>query len=140
MEYMPRDLSLWRAVSTALEPPHRLAMLVEAHGKARGQVKVWQRAVEGALAVVNKHAVHHYEAELYRLKGELLLRQAAERAGPDRGSQETTIVREDDRAVATGGRSLRTEAERCFREALGIAHHQQAKSLELRAAMSLARL
>jgi predicted ATPase len=32
------------------------------------------------------------------------------------------------------------KVEACFRQALDIAHHQQAKSLELRAAMSLARL
>jgi predicted ATPase len=32
------------------------------------------------------------------------------------------------------------EAEACFRQALDIAHHQQTKSLELRAVMSLARL
>jgi predicted ATPase len=51
--------------------------------------------------------------ELYRLKGELLLTRSAEH---------------------------HTEAERCFRQALEIARRQQAKSLELRAAMSLSRL
>jgi predicted ATPase len=51
--------------------------------------------------------------ELYRVKGELLLRQRI----PDA-----------------------PEAETCFRQALDIARRQQAKSLELRAAMSLARL
>jgi predicted ATPase len=38
------------------------------------------------------------------------------------------------------GQPLRIEAETCFHQALAIARHQQAKSLELRAAMSLARL
>jgi predicted ATPase len=52
-------------------------------------------------------------AELYRLKGELLLLQNASDA---------------------------TEAESCFREAIEIAQRQQAKSWELRATMSLARL
>jgi predicted ATPase len=50
---------------------------------------------------------------LYRLKGGLLLRRAAEH---------------------------HAEAESCFRQALEIARRQEAKSLELRAAMSLARL
>ena len=56
-----------------------------------------------------------YEAELYRLKGECLLAQ-------------------------TGARCKESEAEECFRQALDVARHQQAKSLELRAAMSLSRL
>jgi predicted ATPase len=140
MEYIPGDLSTWRAVSAELELPHRLAMLVDAHGKKRGQVEVWQRAVEGALAVVNKNAVRHYEAELYRLKGELILRQAAERAGQHISSQEATIMTEDDQGAATCGFSLQTEAESCFRAALDVAQRQEAKSLELRAAISLSRL
>jgi predicted ATPase len=53
------------------------------------------------------------EAELYRLKGELLLTRSSEH---------------------------HVEAESCFRQALDIARRQEAKSLELRAAMSLARL
>jgi adenylate cyclase len=54
-----------------------------------------------------------WEAELYRLQGELLLQQAT-------GSGD--------------------ETETCFRQALDVARHQQAKSLELRAAISLSRL
>ena len=60
----------------------------------------------------------YYEAELYRLKGELLLQRG--QAGTDRQQQ--------------------AEAEACFRQALDVARHQQAKSLELRAVMSLSRL
>ena len=58
-------------------------------------------------------AVSRRNAGLYRLKGELLLRRSAEH---------------------------QVEAESCFRQALEIARRQQAKSLELRAAMSLAQL
>ena len=54
-----------------------------------------------------------WEAELYRLKGELLLTRSSEH---------------------------QAEAETCFQQALDVARRQQAKSLELRAAMSLARL
>jgi predicted ATPase len=54
-----------------------------------------------------------WEPELYRVQGELLLRQTV----PDA-----------------------PEAERCFRQALDIACRQEAKSLELRAATSLSRL
>jgi predicted ATPase len=62
---------------------------------------------------MHKHGECYYEAELYRLKGELLLRQPA----PDEQQSET-----------------------CFCQALDIARRQQAKSLELRAATSLSRL
>ena len=54
-----------------------------------------------------------WEAELHRLRGELLLQHTG--AQPE-------------------------EAEACFQQALDVARRQQAKSLELRAAMSLARL
>jgi hypothetical protein len=88
--------------------------------------------------MAEKHAERFYEAELHRLKGELLLRQWRE-AG----------VKPAPRAihkgpVADGGATsqspLQTEAEACFQSALRIAQRQRAKSLELRAAMSLSRL
>jgi predicted ATPase len=63
--------------------------------------------------VLNDTGERRWEAEVYRLKGELLLARSAEHDA---------------------------EAETCFRQALAIARRQQAKSLELRAAMSLARL
>jgi predicted ATPase len=66
-----------------------------------------------ALAVVHNTGRRFYEAELYRLKGELLLARSA---------------------------AHRAEAEACFQRALDMARRQQAKSLELRAAMSLSRL
>ena len=62
---------------------------------------------------VNDHEERRWEAEVCRLKGELLLAGSAEHA---------------------------TEAEACLHQALDIARRQQAKSWELRAAMSLARL
>src|SRR5262249_38657736 len=61
------------------------------------------------------------EAELHRQRGELLLLQA-EKSHPAQGSRD------------------QHEAETCFQHALDLARQQQAKSLELRAAMSLARL
>jgi predicted ATPase len=66
-----------------------------------------------ALALTNDREERRWEAELYRLKGELLLVHAA---------------------------AHHAEAETCFRHALDVARHQQAKSWELRAAMSLAHL
>jgi predicted ATPase len=92
--------------------PYHLALLAEAYGNG-GQGAEGLRVLAEALTMVNNTGERNYEAELYRLKGELLLQQAA-------GNGD--------------------EAETCFRQALDIAHRQQAKSLELRAAMSLGRL
>ena len=61
------------------------------------------------------------EAELYQLKGELLL--AGER-----------------RRRKTVNKRLLAEAEECFLKAIEVARHQSAKSLELRAVVSLSRL
>ena len=66
-----------------------------------------------ALVHVEHTGERYYEAEIHRLKGELLLQQNS-----------------DNQA----------EAETCFHHALEIARNQQAKSFELRAATSLARL
>jgi predicted ATPase len=68
------------------------------------------------LAGVDSTREQHWAAELYRLKGELLLRQG-----------ERHLVNQ-------------AEAEQCFRQAVTIATGYKAKSLELRAAMSLSRL
>jgi predicted ATPase len=77
--------------------------------------QVWEGLVmlDEALAVVDKSGGRWPEAELHRLKGELLTQQAA---------------------------SNEPKAEICFHQALAVARRQQAKSLELRAAMSLCRL
>jgi class 3 adenylate cyclase/tetratricopeptide (TPR) repeat protein len=66
--------------------------------------------IEAAFAAVRAHGEAHWEAELHRLKGELLLARAA---------------------------SGRCEAQACMREALAVARRQGARALELRAASSL---
>ena len=72
--------------------------------------------------VTGKTGERFYEAELYRLKGELTLKAKAERS--------------QNKSQA----SLESEAEECFHQAIEIAQRQGAKSLELRAVMSLSRL
>jgi predicted ATPase len=93
--------------------------LAEANSRA-GRVEDGLRAIEEALSDVEKHRAAFCQAELYRLKGELLLMQNA-------GDTESRPPASD-------------EAERCFRLAMEIAWRQQTKSLELCAAISLARL
>ena len=92
--------------------PGFYALLVEAYGTA-GQTEEGLDMVAEALALVEKTGFRFYEAELRRLQGELLLKQAA----PDS-----------------------RQAETCLHRALDLARSQQAKSIELRAAMSLSRL
>jgi predicted ATPase len=86
-----------------------------------------------ARAIVEKNAERWTEAELYRLKGELTLQQSATRLGHVQAPSHTRQDPSEDT-------SPQAEAEACFRKAIDIARQQQAKSWELRAAISLARL
>ncbi len=105
-------LATWQAMGEALYQPLFRALLAETYGKV-GQPEAGLTVLAEVLADVHNTGLCYCEAELYRLKGDLLLQQAA-------------------------GRD--SEAEACFRQALDAARRQQAKSLELRAAMSLSRL
>jgi predicted ATPase len=109
---IPQALTALPATGQRQALPYYLAQLAEAYGRGGDAAAGLQRLAE-ALAVVDDPEECWWEAELYRLKGELLLQQAT-------GSSD--------------------EAEACLHRASDIARRQQAKSLELRAAMSLARL
>jgi class 3 adenylate cyclase/DNA-binding winged helix-turn-helix (wHTH) protein/tetratricopeptide (TPR) repeat protein len=113
-----QGLAMWRAHGGELGLWFFLGILAEVYGK-RGQVEEGLRVLEEALAIVRRNEEPRYESELYHLKGELLLRLAAGR---------------------TSAFTLSREAEVCFQRALDVGCRQQAKFLELRAAMSLARL
>ena len=95
----------------ALRPWYE-ALLVEAYAAA-GKTEAGLNKAAEALALVEKGGFRFYEAGLLRLHGELLLMQ------PDPNA---------------------SEAETCIQQALDLAHEQQSKSLELRAAISLSRL
>jgi predicted ATPase len=92
-----------------------------------------------AIDVMNSHEERWLEAELYRLKGALTLQSKASLRQVSDKSQASQDQSED-----TDPRPLtpdpQGEAEACFHKAIEIAQKQQAKSLELRATMSLARL
>ena len=101
-----------------MERPYWLALLAETYGKV-GQTREGLSVLAEALAEVDTHGVHFCEAELHRLKGELLARSGA--TPPEHTSEAS-------------------QAEACFLQALAIARRQQARSWELRAATSLGRL
>jgi predicted ATPase len=110
-----QGLAAYQATGTALLQPYFLALLVEAYGSA-GQAEVGLPVLAEALHLVEDTGERWYQAELCRLKGELLLQ------------------------AACGMRHAAWTAEDCFHQALAIARQQQAKSLELCTTMCLARL
>ena len=105
------------------------------YGKA-GQTEKGRNTLAEARALVDKTGERVYEAELYRLKGTLTLQKEAGgwklETSPS-SSQASSLKPQVSREVER-------EAEECFHKAIEIARRQQAKSLELRATMSLARL
>jgi predicted ATPase len=92
--------------------PSVLGLLAESYGRA-GQAEDGLTILDEALGLVHRTGERHGEADLYRLKGELLLALPA---------------------------AHQAEAEACFRQAIAIARGQGAKSWELRAVLSLSRL
>ncbi len=104
-------LDAWRSTGAAIFLPFYLGILAQAYARA-GQTAEGLRTLDEALDTVAQNDERLYEAEIYRLKGELLLMNDS---------------RESDTEV-------------CFRQAIQVANHQESKTLELRAAVSLSRL
>jgi predicted ATPase len=107
-----QDLAAVRETGSALWEPYFLALLAEVYAQ-EGQVEAGLATVAEALAAAQATGERWGEAELYRLRGSLLLRQ-------------------------TG--TPQAEVETWLQRALDVARRQEAKSLELRAAVSLSRL
>jgi class 3 adenylate cyclase/predicted ATPase len=107
-----RDLAAVRETGSALWEPYFLGLLADVYAED-GQVEAGLATLEEALAAAQATGERMVEAELYRLQGSLLLRQPG---------------------------TPQAEVETCFQRALDVARRQEAKSLELRAAMSLSRL
>ena len=101
-----------RAIGIGAVWPWFLALLAAAQGSI-GQFEDAFRALEEALQWARQNDERLYVTEVHRIKGELLLQQAT----PDAA-----------------------QAERCFEEALALARRGQAKSWELRAAISMSRM
>jgi predicted ATPase len=110
-----QGLAGWQATGALSHRPYHLALLAEALARD-GQVRDGLTALAEALALCTATGERFLEAELHRLHGELLL------------------------AGAGADVSVRGAAEACFRQALDVACSQRAKSLELRAVISLGRL
>jgi predicted ATPase len=109
---IPQNLAASQATEATRDRSDCLVLLAETFAQ-RGQIAKGLEALAEGLATVVKSRIRWWEAELYRVRGELLLRRTV--AQPK-------------------------AAELCFQQALAVARRGQAKSWELRTTMSLARL
>jgi predicted ATPase len=107
-----QGIAAWRTTGAAAHVPYFCTLLADVCDHL-GHPEDGLQALAEAHTLVEQHEERWWEAEVCRLRGVLLLRQP---------------------------RTPLAEAEACFQQALDIARRQQAKSLELRAAMSLCRL
>ncbi|MFQ5343930.1 MAG: hypothetical protein ACE5F6_20490, partial [Anaerolineae bacterium] len=115
---MRQSLAIWQDAGSQIHVPFSLAVLGKAYGKA-GQPEQGLAALDEALAAARRTGERYYQAELHRLKGELIWKAQGGRRNDESGDP---------------------SPESCFRQAIDIARSQQAKLLELRAATSLSRL
>ncbi|MFQ5937306.1 MAG: AAA family ATPase, partial [Acidiferrobacterales bacterium] len=109
---MQQGLAAMRATGAQAHAPYFFTLLAEGYGRA-GRADEGLNTLVEALDLVEKTGERTWEAEIYRLKGELLLMRS---------------------------RNNQHETEGCFNRAIDIAREHSAKSLELRAATSLSRL
>ena len=105
-------LAATRAIGDVVFLPYFLSLLAAAYGHA-GQPHAGLQVLAEAHTLVEQSGEHWWQAELHRLQGELLLQQDVANAA---------------------------QAAICFQQALALTRRQEAKSLELRAAMSLSHL
>ena len=107
---MRRGLDSWRSTGHVVYFPGHLALIADASGRC-GQVEEGLALVQEAIDLVEKEGQRYWEAEVHRVKGELLKLSSRE-----------------------------SEVEACFRQAIEVARRQRAKTYELRATTSLGRL
>ncbi len=120
---LQQGLTASQTVGAEMMRSYSLALLAETYGKV-GKIEEGLSLLTEALALVDKNEERNWEAELYRLKGELLLKD------------------EGGRFVLSAVEGLQDELspQACFLKAIEVARQQQAKSWELRATVSLCRL
>ena len=107
-----QGIATWRATGAATFVPYFYTLLADVCDRL-GHTADGLQALAEAHTLVEQYEERWWEAEIHRLRGVLLLRQPG---------------------------TPQAEAEAWLQRALDVAHHQEAKSLELRAAMSLSRL
>ena len=116
-ERMIQGLSSWRAMGAVNTQTYFLFLLAEVRKRA-GQFEEGTVLLTEMSALMNQTGERCIESDLYRLKGELLLNSA----------------------LSAPNSKVQNEALECFDQAIAVARSQNAKSLELRAVMSLSKL
>jgi predicted ATPase len=112
MPMLQKGFNAWQVTGAKLTLSYQLSTLVEAYTR-QGRLADAHRALDECFALIEETGERCQEAELQRLKGELLLVDAGDQSGL---------------------------AEACFHQAIETARRQQSRAWELRATMSLARL
>lgn len=112
IERLRDGLAGMQAIGSGMTAPWAMGLLAEAHGKA-DRFAEGSTLIDEALTIVARTGNRWCEAELHRLKGEL---------------------------ISSSSECDPAEIEACFRRALDVARMQDAKMWELRSAVSLARL
>jgi predicted ATPase len=127
-----QGLTTYRATREELGVSSYLILQADAYGKTGNFAEGYNSFAEAQEFIRNTEE-RFWEAELYRLYGELTLRQE---------SQNVKVKTQKSKLSQPKPQILEPEAEAevCFHKAIDIARRQQAKSFELRAVMSLARL
>jgi DNA-binding winged helix-turn-helix (wHTH) protein/tetratricopeptide (TPR) repeat protein len=120
-EQMRPMMAEYRNIGFTNIRPFLSATFAEVLGDA-GQIEEGLIAIQDAWDSGCNRGMNNHAAEIYRLKGELLLKRVQKDKTPGKGN------------LNFG------EAESCFEQAITIARQQRAKSFELRATMSLARI
>ena len=116
--HMREGLAASRATGAEAFRPYYLWLLADTYAHV-GRIEEGLAVVAEALDVVQRNGERWWEAEIHRVRGEL--------------------VRQRHRAGAVAGTDD-PGAEECFQAAMAVARRQSARSLELRAIMSLVRL
>ena len=112
LRQMRHGLAAWRASGAEATVSYFLSLLAEGYARL-GQVEAGLAVLQEGCEVMERTGEHVWRAEMSRLKGALLLQLHGQ---------------------------VQAEAEACFQQAIAVAQQQRAKSWELRAATSLARL
>jgi predicted ATPase len=120
-------LAAWRSIGAEISLPYFLALLAEVH-RDTGTLGQGLTILNEALTIAHKTGDRWWEAELYRLKGEFAIQAAIQGSSPEEAVLRCVTL------------PTFREATECFQQALEIARGQRAKSLQLRAAISLGRV
>jgi predicted ATPase len=132
-------LSQYRTMGAQLFAPFFLSLLADGYWR-QGKVAEALQVVSEALSLTTTNFDVFWEAELYRQKGELTLRQSKPSLKQVPNKPQTNQGNSKNPKSQILNPKSQEEAEACLHRAIEIARRQEAKLLELRAVISLARL